>query len=139
MQTDRQVGSTKKYERLPPEVEEWAHAVIGAALEVHRLLGPGYIEAVYEQALAVELELRQIPFVRQPTIQVAYKGQVVGEGRLDFLVAGVLIIELKATDAIGPVQYAQVLSYLKAAGHRLGLLINFNVPVIRDGIKRVIR
>jgi GxxExxY protein len=124
---------------LPPEVEELAHSVIGAALEVHRVLGPGYIEVVYEQALCVELELRAISFVRQPVIQVGYKGKVVGEGRLDLLVGDSLVVELKAVDALTQVHSAQVVSYLKATRRPLGLLINFNVPLLKaGGIKRVI-
>jgi len=124
---------------LPPEVEELAHSVIGAALEVHRVLGPGYIEVVYEQALCVELELRAIPFVRQPVIQVGYKGKVVGEGRLDLLVGNSLVVELKAVDALTQIHSAQVVSYLKATRRPLGLLINFNVPLLKaGGIKRVI-
>src|SRR5207237_735479 len=115
-----------------------AHAVIGAALEVHKLLGPGYIESVYEQVLCVELELLGIPFVRQPVITVGYKGQTVGEGRLDLLVDDTLVVELKATDVLSSVHSAQVLSYLKATGRRLGLLINFNVPILKMGIRRVI-
>jgi GxxExxY protein len=128
-----------KGRKLPAEVEELAHAVIGAALEVHRLLGPGYIESVYEQALCVELELRKIPYVRQPIIQVGYKGQVVGEGRLDLLVGDSLVVELKAIEALNPVHSSQVVSYLKATKRPLGLLINFNVPFLKGGgVKRVI-
>jgi GxxExxY protein len=119
-------------------VDELAHEVIGAALEVHRLLGPGYIEAVYEQALCIELGLRGIPFARQHVVQVRYKGHMVGEGRLDLLIGNSLVVELKAADRIDPVYTAQLLSYLKATGFQLGLLINFNVPILKTGIRRVI-
>lgn len=121
-----------------PEVDALAREVIGAAIEVHRELGPGYLEAVYEDALCVELELRQIPFRRQVLFGVEYKGRRVGEGRLDLLIADRLVVELKAVDELGAIHKAQVISYLKATDHELGLLINFNVTVLKDGVKRVI-
>src|SRR3989337_4468500 len=85
------------------ELDDLAHRVIGAAIEVHRLLGPGFLESVYEEALCVELELRSIPFKRQAVVAVEYKGHQVGESRLDLLVDDVLILELKAVDALSPV------------------------------------
>ncbi len=120
-------------------LDDLAHAVIGAAIEVHRELGPGYLESVYEGAMAVELELRGIPFRRQVGVTVMYKGRPVGEGRFDMLVADDLVVEYKAVESLLPVHFAQVLSYLKAGRLRLGLLINFNVPLLKEGIKRVIR
>jgi len=135
---DRQDVKTSDGREPSDELDNLVRSVIGAAIEVHRLLGPGYIESVYEQALCIELGLRRIPFVRQPPVSVVYKGQTVGEGRLDLLVAGCLVVELKAVEALDQVHAAQVLSYLKATDHRLGLLINFNVPVLKAGIKRVI-
>ncbi|MBI1742599.1 GxxExxY protein [Candidatus Acetothermia bacterium] len=120
------------------EIDEWARLVIGAAIEVHKHLGPGYLESVYEEALAMEFNLRSVPFERQKPINVTYKGQPVGESRLDFLVDGCLIVELKAVEAFAPVHQAQVISYLKAMNLQLGLLINFNVPILKDGIKRVV-
>jgi GxxExxY protein len=121
-------------ERPTKEVTE---AVIGAAIEVHCVLGPGYLESVYEEALAVELELRGVSFQKQPTFALQYKGHAVGEGRLDFLVENCLILELKAVDALAEIQIAQAISYLKATGHHLALLINFNVSKLVDGVKRV--
>jgi GxxExxY protein len=118
-------------------LNELSFAVIGAALEVHRTLGPGFLEAVYEEALCVELQLRGIPYARQATVTLSYKGRPIGEGRVDLLVGGALIVELKAVEALVPVHIAQVLSYLRATDHRLGLLINFNVPSLKQGIKRV--
>jgi GxxExxY protein len=120
------------------EADRLAYAVIGAAIEVHRQLGPGFLESVYEEALCVELEMRGIPFRRQHPIGVSYKGRPVGEARLDLLVGDILVVELKAVDAVVGVHTAQVLSYLKATGHRLALLINFNVPVLKHGIHRVV-
>ncbi len=117
-----------------------ANTVIGAAIEVHRQLGPGYLESVYEEAMAVELSLRGIPYVRQPGFKVNYKGQPVGHSRLDFLISNELVVELKSVDQLGPVHTAQAISYLKATGHRLALLINFNVRILsQGGIKRVVR
>ncbi|MDF1552155.1 MAG: GxxExxY protein [Deferrisomatales bacterium] len=115
-----------------------AKVVIGAAIEVHRVLGPGFLESVYEEALAHEFGLRGIAFERQAPVAVNYKGHPVGEGRLDLLVGGVLIVELKAVDQLAPIHHAQLLSYLKATGLSLGLLINFKVPVLKRGIKRVV-
>jgi GxxExxY protein len=118
-------------------VDRIARRTIGAALEVHRVLGPGFLEVMYEEALCVELNLREISFVRQTQIPICYKGQQIGEGRLDLLVADCLIVELKAVEALAPIHTAQVLSYLRATGQSLGLLINFNVPMLRQGIKRI--
>lgn len=120
------------------ELDELAHAVIGAAIAVHRHLGPGYLEKLYEQGLAIEFRLRGIAFERQKPVAVSYKGEKIGEGQLDFLVGGQLLVELKAVDSLAPIHKAQVVSYLKATGLRLGLLINFNVPVLKNGLQRVI-
>lgn len=120
------------------ETDNLARRVIGAAIEVHKSLGPGYLESVYEAALCMELELREIAFVNQYPISILYKGRYVGEGRLDLLVENCLVVELKAVDALLPVHSAQVMSYLKATKLQLGLLINFNVPVLKQGIKRIV-
>jgi GxxExxY protein len=115
------------------------YAVIGAAMEVHRLLGPGLIESVYERCLCHELSLREIPVKRQVRVPVVYKGIRFEDGLvLDVLVAEQLILELKAVDQMHPVFEAQLLTYLRLSGIRLGLLINFNVPLLKDGIKRMI-
>ncbi len=122
---------------MDARIEEAANKVIGVAIEVHRHLGPGYLESVYEDALAVEFGLRHIPFTRQVVFALDYKGHKVGEGRMDFLVDDCLIVELKAVEALAPIHTAQVISYLKATNRRLALLINFNVPILKDGLKRV--
>ena len=122
---------------MDARIEEASNKVIGAAIEVHQHLGPVYLESVYEEALAVEMTLRGIPFARQVVFALDYKGHKVGEGRMDFLVDGGLVDELKAVEALDPIHIAQAISYLKATKHRLALLINFNVPVLKDGIKRV--
>jgi GxxExxY protein len=123
---------------LSEDVERLATRVIGAALEVHSELGPGFIENVYEEALCVELEMRSVPFVRQAPVALNYKGRLVGEGRLDLLVGDILIVELKAVEALTSVHTAQVISYLKITGLQLALLINFNVASLRQGIRRII-
>jgi GxxExxY protein len=119
-------------------LDELASLVIGAAIEVHRHLGPGYLESLYEEALGVELSERKIGFRRQYPVPVIYKGKPVGEGKIDMFVADQLVVELKAVEILKPVHKAQVISYLKATKLQLGLLINFNVSVLRDGIQRII-
>jgi GxxExxY protein len=121
-----------------PRVEALAHAAIGAAIEVHRALGPGYMEAVYEDALAVEFGLREIPFSRQHKFSLDYKGHEVGRGRVDFLVAECLVVELKAVEVIAQIHRAQVISYLRALQLRVGLLLNFKSTTLRDGIERIV-
>ncbi len=121
------------------DVDAWARAVIGAAIEVHSLLGPGLLEALYEEALCVEMTIRSIPFTRQVPVPMTYKGREIGQGRLDVLVADSLVVELKTVEALAPVHTAQALSYLRATGHQLGLLINFNVSALKQGgIKRIV-
>ncbi len=120
------------------ELDYFAHNVIGAAIEVHRLLGPGFLESVYEEALSIELKLRGIPFTRQVVVGVNYKDNIVGKEKLDFLVGGKLIVELKAVEMLAPIHSAQLLSYLKTTGFHLGLLINFNTTILRNGLKRII-
>jgi GxxExxY protein len=122
---------------LPPELEALIQRVIGAAIEVHRHLGPGFIEGIYEQALCHELYLRGIAFERQKVIVVSYKGMTLPGQRLDILVEDRLILELKSVEEIAPLHIAQVASYVKATGLKIGLIINFNVKQLRDGIKRV--
>ncbi|MEG6585016.1 GxxExxY protein [Dendrosporobacter sp. 1207_IL3150] len=121
------------------ELKKLTSRVLGAAMEVHSILGPGYLESVYEESLAQEFEIRDIPYERQKTINLSYKGHKVGESRLDFLVDDILIVELKAVEQISPIHTAQVLSYLKTTGLYLGIVINFNVVSLKSGIKRVIK
>jgi GxxExxY protein len=131
--------NAKDAKEEPGEKEDhWAHEVIGAAIEVHRILGPGFLEQTYQKALLHKLRLRGIPAEPQCPVALTYKGESLGDGFLDFLVADCLVVELKTVDRLAPIHTAQVISYLKATGLRLGLLINFNTAVLRDGIKRVI-
>ncbi|AFZ31326.1 hypothetical protein Glo7428_2825 [Gloeocapsa sp. PCC 7428] len=136
--TNHRGAESAEEKMLGENVSQLTGALIGAAIEVHRLLGPGFLETVYEEALCVELRLRKIPFTRQPVVAVRYKGEQVGEGRLDLLISNTLIVELKAVEKLAPIHEAQVLSYLKMTGYPLALLINFNVPLLKNGIKRII-
>lgn len=116
--------------------EELSGIIIGAAMEVHKQLGSGFLEAVYEHALAVELTARQIPFNRQTPVTVLYKQTPVGEYRADFIVDGKIILEIKATGALIAKHYAQVLHYLTATRLRLALLLNFGAQSLQ--VKRLI-
>ena len=120
------------------KTDELARAVIGAAIEVHRHLGPGFLESVYEEALCVEMADRRIPFERQKEISLLYKDREIGKHRVDLLVGGSLIVELKTVEALAEIHKAQVISYLKATGLSLGLLINFNVSILKNGIQRIV-
>ena len=113
--------------------------IIGAAIEVHCELGPGLLESAYQACLAREFSVRGLPFEQEMPLPVEYKGVRVDCGyRLDFLVANRVVVELKAVDVIHPVHEAQILTYLKLTDCRVGLLINFNVPVLKKGIKRMV-
>jgi len=111
--------------------------IIGAAIEVHRALGPGLLESVYEECLAVELGMRELPYVRQQTVPLQYKGRSIGTDlRIDLLVADRVVVELKAVEKLLPIHEAQILTYLRLTGKEIGLLINFNVPLLKGGIRR---
>ena len=115
-----------------------SYRVIGAAMEVHRVLGAGFLESVYGDALAIELEECGILFEKEVEVSVNYKGRKVGTGRMDFIIDRTIVVELKAVESLRPVHDAQVISYLKMTGYPLGLLINFNVPLLKEGIRRLI-
>jgi GxxExxY protein len=118
-------------------INDLTKAIIGAAIEVHRALGPGLLESAYEECLCEELKLRGIPFERQKPLPVTYKGRQLDCGyRLDLLVADAVVLELKAIEAFAPIHDAQLLTYLRLGGWKVGLLINFNVPILREGIRR---
>ena len=135
---NRQDAKNAKAIEPDEKFDHFAAVVVDSALEVHRHLGPGFLESVYEEALAVELGLRRVAFRRQVAIPLDYKKVPIGQARLDLLVGECLIVELKAVDCLLPLHLAQVLSYLKATRQPLGLLINFNVSTLRQGIKRVV-
>lgn len=128
-----------RYEPLPPETERIIHEVIGAAIAVHRQLGPGFIERVYDRALRVELACRCLPFEAPRSVEVRYRGVVLCRDQLDLVVANVVVVEIKAVKKLRPVHEAQLISYLKASGIRAGLLINFNVKLLVTGLRRFVR
>lgn len=120
-------------------VNEITQNIIGASIEVHRNLGPGLLESAYESCLCHELKLRNIEFERQKTLPLRYKGMDLECGyRLDLLVASMVVVEIKATESLLPIHEAQMLTYLKIGGWHVGLLINFNVVVLKKGIRRLV-
>ena len=122
------------------DVNDVTREIIGGAIEVHRALGPGLLESAYEECLCRELSLRKISYERQKRLPVEYKGVRLDCGyRLDVVVEGCVIVELKACERIKSIHEAQLLTYLKLAGIRHGLLINFNVAVLKDGVKRMVK
>jgi GxxExxY protein len=126
-------------EPLPPELGVLSGRVIDAAFKVHKTLGPGLLESVYERCLCRELARRGIPHRSQLSLPVLYDGVLLEAGlRIDLIIDGKIIVELKAVEKIHPIHTAQLLTYLKLTSLRLGLLLNFNVPLIRDGIRRVV-
>ena len=113
--------------------------IIGAAIEVHRYWGPGLYEEIYERSLCHELSLRKIPFETQVQLPLVYKGATVGDDlRLDMIVANKVVVELKVVNELVPIHDAQLLTYMKLTKSRVGLLVNFNVSVLKDGIKRFV-
>jgi GxxExxY protein len=112
--------------------------IIGCAIEVHRQLGPGLLEGTYEAALCIELQSAGVSFVRQPLFPVLYKGHVIGEYRLDLIVNDTVVVEIKSVERFDPIFEAQVLTYLRVTGKPVGLLMNFNSRLLRDGVKRYV-
>ena len=118
-------------------LNEITREIIGAAIEVHRQLGPGLLESSYRECLCRELILRGMPFEREKPLPLDYKGIHLGCGyRLDLLVSGCVVVEIKSVETLAPIHDAQLLTYLRIGGWRLGLLINFNVAVLKNGIHR---
>ena len=131
-------GTKTPRKPIPSETDRVASQVVDAAYKIHSNLGPGLLETVYEACFVHELNRRGLKFERQVVLPVVYEGMRLDAGlRLDLIVENCVVVELKAVEQTQPVHAAQVLTYLKIAGKRLGLLINFNVPVIRDGIQRI--
>ena len=124
---------------MATEQDPASNKLIGLAIEVHRHLGPGLLESAYEDCLAYEMKQSEMAFQRQVPLPVVYKGMKLDCAyRLDFVVEGYLIIEIKSVERLSPIHEAQLLTYLKLSGLKLGLLLNFNVPLLRDGIKRMV-
>ena len=121
------------------DINELSSEIIGAAIEVHKALGPGLLESAYEECLSYELGLRGLLVERQKPLAITYKAKKLDCGyKLDLVVEKVIILELKSCEKIEDIHKAQLLTYLKLSGLKLGLLLNFNVPVMRDGIVRIV-
>ena len=123
---------------IPAETEVAAREVIGAAIEVHRSLGPGFLERIYQEALCLELKARGLPFEAERSVCVHYRGVPIGRQRIDLVVAERVIVELKATTSVDPSAEARIISYLRATELRLGLLLNFNYATLKEGLKRIV-
>jgi GxxExxY protein len=126
-------------EEPSPELRELTNRIIGCAIRVHRALGPGYLESYYERALEIAFRKAGLWFERQKEFKLFYEGELIGEGKLDFLVEDTIIVELKHVESIASIHVAQSISYLKATGKRLCLILNFNAPLLKDGIRRIAR
>lgn len=133
-------SNTEKIHKPLTERERWLTTqVMDIAISIHKFLGPGLLESVYEKCFCYELEKRNIPYAKQKKIELIYDSLIIDEGlRIDILIDGLIIVELKAQDLYHPVWEAQVLSYLKLTSKRLGYILNFHVPLMKDGIKRMI-
>jgi GxxExxY protein len=124
--------------QLSDDEELVAREVIACALVVHRELGPGYLESLYRRAMCLELHAHALTFETEKAVDVRYRGTLLGTHRIDLIVQGLVIVELKAVEAIDPVHRKQVVSYLKSTKLRLGLLINFNAELLKHGLRRVV-
>jgi GxxExxY protein len=127
------------WEPVDENDDELARRIIGAAIEVHKVLGPGFLESIYNKAMDYELQASGLLVEREKEILVPYKDIHIPGQRLDLLVGGRIILELKAVESFAPIHEAQLISYLKATHLRLGLLINFRVPLLKDGVRRIVR
>ena len=123
---------------FPEERDALTEKIIGCAIEVHRQLRPGLLEATYENALCVELELANLKFTRQCAYPVTYKGRTIGEHRCDIIIENSVIVEIKSVERHDPIFEAQLLTYLKITAYKRGLLLNFNSRLLKDGIKRLV-
>ena len=123
---------------LDAELNDLSGRVIAAAIQVHRKLGPGFLESVYEKAMCIEMTRAGLSFVSQKVVRIEYDGRQVGEQRLDAIVEDRLIVDYKAVETVPPIQKQVIRSYLKATGLPLALILNFHTPLMRDGIERII-
>jgi GxxExxY protein len=123
---------------LTPEAENVMSRTIGCAIAVHRALGPGFIEMIYRRAMCIELESRNLAFESERPIRVSYRGTEINGQRVDLIIEGLIVVELKAVIRLDEVYRAQLISYLRTTGLRAGLLINFRVPVLKRGLRRVV-
>jgi GxxExxY protein len=123
---------------LSVEAERVMHGTIGCAIAVHRALGPGFLESIYTKAMCIELESRKLAYERERSIDVAYRGISISGQRVDLIVGGLIVVELKAAAGLEEIHRAQVISYLRTLGLRGGLLINFRVRVLKEGLQRIV-
>ena len=122
---------------IKPEFDTLSYPIIGCAIEVHRYLGPGLLESIYESALCIELREAGLQFQRQVALPLWYKGELVGEHRPDLIIGEQVVVEVKSIERLAPVHTAQMLTYLRVAKLRMGLILNFNSEVLHSGIKKV--
>jgi GxxExxY protein len=123
---------------LPADIENLVTETIGCCLAVHRELGPGLLEGIYARAIGIELQARSISFAIEKAVPVAYRGTLLCHQRIDLLVDDRLVVEIKSVDRLAPIHVAQVISYLRVTGARIWLLVNFNVPILKQGIRRIV-
>ena len=123
---------------LPQEIERLVYQTLGCCITVHRELGPGLLESTYARAVCIELHAAGLPFEAEKHIPVTYRGQLLCHHRLDLVVANQVVVEIKSVAQLGPVHHAQLLNYLRVSKLRVGLLVNFNVPTLQEGIKRIV-
>ena len=136
---DTVTQSNTKYTPLNSREQWLANQIVDIAISIHKSLGPGLLESVYEKCFCYELLKRDIPFIKQQCVEIIYDNLIIDDGlRIDILVDDLIIIELKAQENVHPVWEAQLLSYLKLTGKRLGYILNFHVPLMKNGIKRMI-
>jgi GxxExxY protein len=120
------------------ELESLVHRIIGCGIAVHRALGPGLLESIYSRAIRLELAAARLSFEHEKQIPVRYRDELLCHQRLDLVIANQVIVEIKSVDRLSPVHHAQLLSYMRAAGLRVGLLMNFKVTVLHAGVKRIV-
>ena len=123
---------------LPPHIEEVMNRIIGAAIEVHRHLGPGFLESIYHRALCIELRERALPFELKRRVKIEYKGHALAHHELDLIVDACVVVEVKAVSQLEEIHSAQLIAYLRSMSLRAGLLMNFNKPVLKAGLRRVV-
>ena len=125
-------------QRLDDELECIIHRTIGSCIEVHRNLGPGLLENIYRRAICLEMIATDVAFETEKLIPVTYRSEILCQQRLDLVVEQKLLLEIKSVERLAPIHHAQVRSYLRVSGLRVGLLMNFNVPVLPEGIRRIV-
>ena len=123
---------------LPPDLESLIERTIGCCIEVHRALGPGLLETIYTRAVCIELDRAGISYEREKLIAVNYREELLCHQRLDIVVANQIVLEIKSVERLNPVYHAQILNYMRLSKLRAGLLMNFNIPVLKDGLKRFV-